>query len=61
MMSEQQVVDLMVSSRNEAEWNSNCERVKASCGGYPSSWYGAVVTSGLMHAMVVQWNKSATP
>jgi hypothetical protein len=48
-MNEQEVVDLMSSSKNKQEWNRNCDTVKERCGGYPKFWYKAVVLSGLMN------------
>lgn len=48
-MTQQQVIDLMKTSRSEVLWNANCNTVKAAFGGvYPSFWYGAVVSSGLL-------------
>lgn len=47
-MNKQQVIDLMQSSKSEAEWNANCTAVKKACGGYPSFWHEAIVKSGLM-------------
>lgn len=47
-MNEQQVVDLMKSSKNSDEWNANCDRVKAACGGYPDFWFASIIMSGLM-------------
>jgi len=46
-MNQQEVVDLMKSSKNEQEWNDNCDKVKKACGGYPDFWYPAVIMSGL--------------
>ena len=47
-MTEQQVVDIMKSSRNEREWNSNIETVKAAFGGdYPPFWYKAIIAGGI--------------
>ena len=34
-MTQQDVVDLMKSSKSEDEWNANCDKVKAEFGGYP--------------------------
>lgn len=47
-MTEKQVVDLMKSSTSENNWNNNCDKVKAACGGYPSFWYQAVIMSGVL-------------
>lgn len=47
-MNEQEVVDLMKSSKSQQEWNQNCDKVKAACGGYPDFWYSAIVLSGLL-------------
>jgi len=46
-MNEEQVTKLMRSSKNESEWNANCDKVKAACGGYPSFWYTEIIMSGL--------------
>ncbi len=47
-MDKTEVTDLMSSSKSEAEWNANCNHVKAACGGYPDFWYSEIVQSGLM-------------
>ena len=46
-MNEKEVVELMESSKSEAEWNANCSKVKKACGGYPGFWYSAIVLSGV--------------
>lgn len=35
-MNEQEVIALMKSSKSEAEWNANCDKVKKACGGLPA-------------------------
>lgn len=48
-MTEQEVVNLMKSSKSESEWNANCDKVKASFdGSYPSFWWDAIMQSGVM-------------
>lgn len=42
------VETLMKSSKDEQEWNANCDKVKAANGGYPGFWFPAIVMSGLM-------------
>lgn len=54
-MSAQEVMDLMESSRSESEWNNNCDKVKAACGGYPAFWFAAIVVSGVMDRTVQKW------
>jgi hypothetical protein len=50
-MSEQDVINLMLDSKNENEWNANCDKTKASFEGqYPSFWYGAIVIGGVLSA-----------
>jgi hypothetical protein len=46
-MTEQEVVDLMASSRSDDEWNDNADKVKKACKGYPSFWFNAVIKSGV--------------
>lgn len=49
-MTRDEVTALMKSSKSEAEWNANCDKVKKACGGqYPGFWYEVVVLSGLVH------------
>lgn len=58
-MSEQEVVDLMKSSKSEKEWNSNCDKVKSACGGYPSFWYKAIILSQLASETATTWGGDA--
>lgn len=55
MMTEAEVVALMESSQSEKEWNSNCDKVKEACGGYPDFWYSAIVRSGLAGRKISGW------
>ena len=41
------VLNLMRSSKNEDEWNTNCYVVKTACKGYPDFWHKEVIASGL--------------
>lgn len=54
-MTEQDVVALMKSSKSEREWNSNCDKVKATCKGYPPFWYKAIVLSGVLAETSMAW------
>ena len=54
-MNQQEVIDLMASSRNEAECNNNASTVKAACKGYPPFWFKEIVTSGLMARTSSKW------
>lgn len=54
-MSKSEVEDLMRSSKNETEWNKNCDYVKKQCGGYPDFWFTAVIASGLMAKVQLSW------
>jgi hypothetical protein len=47
---------LMASSKNEQEWNDNCDKVKAANGGdYPSFWFTAVILSGIASQTQATW------
>jgi hypothetical protein len=47
-MTKEEVVDLMKSSKNTQEWNSNCDTVKtAHDGQYPDYWFTTMIMSGL--------------
>ena len=56
-MDEKEVVELMKTSKTEAEWNDNCDKVKKACGGYPSFWYSAIAMSGIMADTVAKFAK----
>lgn len=45
----------MESSKSETEWNANCEKVKAACGGYPDFWYHAIILSGLAARVIAKF------
>lgn len=47
-MNETEVIALMKSSKGSDEWGTNCDTVKAACGGYPGFWYRSIIQSGLM-------------
>ena len=55
MMTKAEVVALMEGSRNESEWNSNVDKVKAACAGYPDFWYSAIIQSGLAGRKMARW------
>ena len=50
--------DFMRQSTSEEDWNRRLGQIKASCGGYPEWWYGAVVSSGLITQVAEQWGGS---
>jgi len=54
-MNRQDVIALMKSSKSEAEWNANCDKVKAACDGYPAFWCEAIVLSGLAARVSATW------
>jgi hypothetical protein len=54
-MDEQEVVNLMLTSKSEDEWNRNCDTVKSACGGYPPFWYPEVLASGLFWRVQASW------
>lgn len=56
-MQEQEVIDLMASSQNETEWNANCDKVKAACGGYPPFWYAAIMLGGILREYRTKWGQ----
>ena len=54
-MTEQEVVNLMKSSKSEEEWNHNCDHVKKEFGGYPKFWFTAIVVSGVATETAAKW------
>jgi len=59
-MTEIQVVELMKSSNSEAEWNSNCDKVKAAFDGqYPPFWWSAIMQSGVARETTAKWGSNA--
>lgn len=48
IMTKEDVINLMKSSKNSTEWNANCDLVKKAHGNeYPSYWYREIILSGL--------------
>ena len=48
-MTQEEVINLMKSSKNPQEWNANCNKVKESNdNNYPNYWYAEVILSGLI-------------
>ena len=47
LMTQQQVLDLMKSSKNEEEWDQNCDAVSEAFGGYPDFWNKLIIASGV--------------
>lgn len=54
-MNEQEVVDLMKSSKSENEWNKNADKVKSAYNGYPDFWYKSIIMSGLLATTKANW------
>lgn len=56
LTQEVNVVNLMLSSGSEREWNYNCDRVKdANKGDYPDFWFAAIIMSGLLNKVSKTW------
>ncbi len=62
-MSQDEVVQLMQSSRTEAEWNANADKVKAAFinprtkrPDYPDFWYSAIIMSGVYSVTASKFN-----
>ena len=58
-MNRQEVIALMQTSRDENEWNANCDTVKKNCYGYPSFWYEAIMLSGIANKVRNSWMSTA--
>lgn len=54
-INEQQVINLIKSSRSEHEWNANCDIVKKAFNGYPNFWYNVIIRSGLANEVQESW------
>ncbi len=57
-MTEQEVVDLMASSKSALEWDRNADAVKEACDGYPHFWFGAVMASGVAARTMDKFGKT---
>lgn len=55
-MTHNQVISLMESSKSEAEWNENCDKVKKACNGYPDYWFSDIIVSGLAARVQATWS-----
>ena len=59
-MTEEQVIELMESSKSEKEWNANCDEVKQACGGYPDFWYQTIILTGMHKKVAARWGGDAS-
>jgi hypothetical protein len=58
-MTEQEVIELMQSSKSEKEWNDNADEVKRRCNGYPAFWFSAIMLSGLANRVTSAFGRDA--
>ena len=58
-MGIEDVIALMKSSKSEVEWNSNCDKVKVACDGYPPDWYKEIILSGLATEVTARFGRDA--
>ncbi len=61
-MTRDEVYNLMKSSKNEHEWNQNCDKVKAAFPrngrpDYPDFWGDEILRSGLPARKREEWEK----
>ena len=55
-MTSREVIELMVKSKSEDEWNENCDKVKAAFDGkYPPYWFNKVILGGILEAAKNNW------
>ncbi len=58
VVTQDEVILLMDSSKTEQEWNDNCDKVKAAHDGrYPDYWFMSIVLSGLRDRCVEKFSK----
>lgn len=57
-MNEQEVIELMETSKSAREWDDNCDKVKAACDGYPEFWWTTMIQSGRGNKIATQWGGS---
>jgi len=48
---------LLTSSKTQAEWDANCNKVKAANRGYPSWWYATIVQPNLHRLTITAGQK----
>jgi hypothetical protein len=59
VLTADQVAAVMATSRNEEEWNRNCDLIKeAFYGDYPPFWWEAVFMSGVAHRTMANFGSS---
>jgi hypothetical protein len=59
VLTPDQVAAVMETSRNEEEWDRNCDLVKEAFGGiYPSFWWEAVILSGVARRTMANFGAS---
>ena len=58
-MTQQEVIDLMESSKSARDWNDNCHTVKDRCEGYPEFWWATIIQSGRADKIMSKWGDSS--
>lgn len=48
LTDKQDVIEFMLASTSEENWNDNCDKVKAANNGYPKFWFGAIISGGVL-------------
>lgn len=56
--TEEQLINLMKSCKNEQEWNDNWDRIR--CTPARKYWWSAIMMSGLAHQIQSSWTKSGS-
>jgi hypothetical protein len=59
MMSREEVIALMQTSRNEKEWNENYDLMVKNCGGPPHFWFETIMLSGIANKIQNSWISTA--
>ena len=54
-MNEKSVIELMETSQSAKEWDSNCDKVKEACNGYPPFWWASIIQSGRADQIMARW------
>jgi hypothetical protein len=57
LTKQENVVALMRSSKSERDCYTNCDKVKAANGGYPSWWFATIRESGLRATTEAQFKE----
>lgn len=53
--SPEALLEFMMESKGEDDWNTRADQIKKHHGNYPDFWYSTLIASRKLHELKAQW------